>query len=169
MGVPGVAATQVVTPVTFLALPLLFLSCSVNSSLISSGSVFSPIMSQSGSVGSCLGRDTPADLSPVAELLEERLGSESDWSESQSLSPATEPQPSTDSSTGPDPELSESDSLEENDRQNLSKILYYSTSGADVSKIKGHDRPKSNFLRYYITVRYWRLKIILIRKLIPII
>lgn len=109
-----VAAMPVVTPVTFLALPLLFLSCSVNSSLSTSGSVVSPNKSQPGSAGSRLARATPSDLLPAAEILEERLGSESDRSESQSLSPATEPQPSTDRSTGPDPELSESESLKKN-------------------------------------------------------
>lgn len=112
MGMAGVAAILVVTSVTFLALPLLFLSCSVKSSLSNSGSVVSPNKSHPGSAGSRLGRATPADLVPAAEILEERLGSESDTSESQSLSPATEPQPSTDRSTGPEPELSESDSLE---------------------------------------------------------
>lgn len=112
-----VAAMLVVTPVTFLALPLLFLSCSVKSSLSTSGSVVSPNKSQPGSAGSRLGLAIPADLLPAAEILEERLGSESDRSESQSLSPATEPQPSTDRSTGPDPELSESDSLEKYNRQ----------------------------------------------------
>ena len=123
MGMPGVTAMLVVIPVTFLASPLLFLSCSVKSSLSTSGSVVSPNMSQPGSAGRRLGRVPPVDLVP-AEILEERLGSESERSESQSLSPATEPHPSIDRSTGPEPELSESDSLEKHDRQNLSKILH---------------------------------------------
>lgn len=108
MGTDDVAAMLVVTPETLPALLLLFRSCSVKSSLSTSGSVVSPNKSQSGSAGSRFGRP---DLLPAAEVLEERLGSESDRSESQSLSPATEPQPSTDTSTGPEPELSESDSL----------------------------------------------------------
>lgn len=116
VGMACVPAMLVETPVTFLALPLMFLSCSVKSSLSTSGSVVSPNKSQPGSAGSRLGR---ADLLPAAEILEERLGSESDRSESQSLSPATEPQPSTDRSTGPDPELSESDSLEKHNRKNI--------------------------------------------------
>lgn len=115
VGTAGVAAALVETAATVPDLPLLFLSCSVKSSLSTSGSVVSPNRSQSGSAGSRLGRATPADLLPDVEILEERLGSESDRSESQSLSPATESQPSTDRSTGPEPELSESDSLE--DRQ----------------------------------------------------
>lgn len=124
MGMPDVAAMLVVTfPVTLLAFPLLFRSCSVKSSLSTSGSVVSPNKSQPGSADSRLDRAAPADLLPVAEILEERLGSESDRSESQSLSPATEPQPSNDRSTGPEPELSESDSLEKHDRQKLSNVL----------------------------------------------
>lgn len=119
MGTACVSDMLVVTPLTFLTLPLLFLSCSLKSSLSTSGSVVSSNMSQPSSSGSCLGRATPADLFPAAEILEERLGSESDRSESQSLSPATEPQPSTDTSTGPDPELSESDSLGKHSRQKL--------------------------------------------------
>lgn len=107
----GMACVIDMLVVTFLPLPLLLLSCSLKSSLSTSGSVVSPNKSQPNSVGSRLGRATPADLLPAADTLEERLGSESDRSESQSLSPATEPQPSTDTSTGPDPELSESDSL----------------------------------------------------------
>lgn len=126
MGMACVTAMLVVTPVTFLALPLLFLSCSRKSSLSTSGSVVSPNKSQPISAGSRFGRAMPADLLLAAEILEERLGSESDRSESQSLSPATEPQPSTDRSTGPDPELSESESLEEHNRQQIltSEILY---------------------------------------------
>lgn len=111
MGTACVTAMVVVTPLAFLALLLLLLSCSLKSSLRTSGSVVSSNMSQPNSPGSRLGRAIPADLLTAAEILEERLGSESDRSESQSLSPATEPQPSTDTSTGPDPELSESDSL----------------------------------------------------------
>lgn len=110
-GTDCVTAMLVVTPLTFLALPLLFLSCSLKSSLSTSGSVVSSNMSHPRSAGSSLGRAMTADLLPAAEILEERLGSESDKSESQSLSPATEPQPSIDTSTGLDPELSESDSL----------------------------------------------------------
>lgn len=119
MGTACVTDMLVVTPLTFLTLPLLFLSCSLKSSLSTSGSVVSSNMSQPSSSGSCLGRARPADLVPAAEILEERLGSESDRSESQSLSPATEPQPSTETSTGPDPELSESDSLGKHNRQKL--------------------------------------------------
>lgn len=105
MASSGVAAIQVVTLVTVLALLSLFRSCCVKSSVGTSASVTSPYMSQSGSAGSRCGWDTAADLIP--ESLEQRLGSESDRSESQSLS-----QPSTDTSTGPEPELSESESLE---------------------------------------------------------
>lgn len=108
-GVAMGAAGESARPVTFLAFPLWFLSCSVKSSLSTSGSVVSPNKSQPGSAWGRLDRATPADLLP--EILEGRLGSESDRSESQSLSPATESQPSTDISTGPDPELSESESL----------------------------------------------------------
>lgn len=97
-------------------LPALDVSCFVNISLITSDSVCTGDKSQSGSTGSRLGRATMADLLPEAEILDERLGSESDRSESQSLSPATEPQPRTDTSTGPESELSESDSLEEGNR-----------------------------------------------------
>lgn len=106
--------------VTFFSLPLLFLSPSEKGPVSTSGSGLSPTMSQSGSVGSRLGRATPADLPAPAEYLEERLGSESDKSESQSLSPNTEPQPSTETSAPPDPELSESESLEEINRGSLS-------------------------------------------------
>lgn len=113
---PGDAAMLVVTPVLFLALPLLFRSCSVKSSLSTSASVVSPNKSHPGSAGSRLGRAAATDLVPAAETLEERLGSESDRSESQSLSPATEPQPSNDRSTGPEPELSESESLGKDDK-----------------------------------------------------
>ncbi len=112
----GMACVVDMLVVTFLPLPLLFLSCSLKSSLSTSDSVVSPNKSQPSSVGSRLGRAMPADLPPAAEILEERLGSESDRSESQSLSPATEPQPRTDTSTGPDPELSESESLEKQNR-----------------------------------------------------
>lgn len=95
----------VVTSLTFLAL-----SCGPNGSVGTSGSVVSS--SQPSSAGSRLDRAVLEDLPPEAEFLEERVGSESDRSESQSLSPATEPQPYIETSTGPDPELSESDSLE---------------------------------------------------------
>lgn len=135
MGTACVTAMLVVTPLTFLALPLLFLSCSLKSSLSTSGSVVSSNMSQPSSAGSCSGRAMPADLLPAAEILEERLGSESDRSESQSLSPATEPQPSTDTSTGPDPELSESDSLEKYNRQ---KQKYCTTVTFDCSDQSNH-------------------------------
>lgn len=112
MGIAWVADMLLVTSVALFALSLLSLSCSLKSSLSTSGSVVSPNKSQPSSVGSRLGRAMPADLFAAAEILQERLGSVSDRSESQSLSPATEPQPSTDTSTAPDPELSESDSLE---------------------------------------------------------
>lgn len=110
MGMVVESSRLLVTPVSFLALPLLFLSCSVKSSLSTSGSVVSPNKSQPGSACS-FDRDVAAALFPAEEILGGRLGSESDRSESQSLSPATEPQPRTDMSPGPDPELSESDSL----------------------------------------------------------
>lgn len=112
VGMGRIAAMLVVTPLTFLALPLLFLSSSMKSSVSTSGSVASPNKSQLSSAGGRLGCATPTDLFAAAEILEGRLGSESDRSESQSLSPASDPQPSTDTSTGPDPELSESDSLQ---------------------------------------------------------
>lgn len=117
MGTPGVVDMTVVTPETFAPLPLLFLSRSVKSPVRTSGSVVSPNKSQPGSAGGRLGR-AAADLLPAPAVLEERLGSESDRSESQSLSPATEPQPSIDRSTGPEPELSESDSLEKEETKN---------------------------------------------------
>lgn len=104
MGTSWVAAMLVVTPLTFLPL-----SCGPDGSAGTSGSVVSS--SQPSSAGGRLDRAVLEDLPPEAEFLEERVGSESDRSESQSLSPATEPQPYTDTSTGPDPELSESDSL----------------------------------------------------------
>lgn len=121
-----VASMLVVTPLTLLDPPLWsLLSCSLKLSLGSSGSASSwYVSSQVGSAGGRLGRAAPPPppLPPpppppvlllVAETLEERVGSESDRSESQSLSPATESQPSTDTSTAPDPELSESDSLQQ--------------------------------------------------------
>ncbi len=144
MGIACVATMLLVIPVTLLALPLVFLSCSVKSSLSTSGSVVSPNKSQPGSAGSRLGRATLADLLPAAEILEERLGSESDRSESQSLSPATEPQPSTDRSTGPEPELSESDSLEKHNRQNLGKIFYYSNLNCSDISNHWHLQPITN-------------------------
>lgn len=112
------ASMLVVTPLTLLDPPLLLLlSCSLKVSLSSSGSASSSYVSQVGSADGRSGRAAPpADLLVVAETLEERLGSESDRSESQSLSPATESQPSTDTSTAPDPELSESDSLDQDNR-----------------------------------------------------
>lgn len=112
------ASMLVVTPLTLLdPPPLLLLSCSLKVSLSSSGSASSSYVSQVGSADGRLGRAAlAADLLVVAETLEERLGSESDRSESQSLSPATESQPSTDTSTAPDPELSESDSLDQDNR-----------------------------------------------------
>lgn len=108
MGMPGVVDMLVVASVAFHAF-----SCSVKRSLSTSGSVVSPNKSQPGSAGSRLDR---AGLLPAAEILMDRLGSESDRSESQSLSPATDPQPNTDRSTGPEPELSESDSLKKHIR-----------------------------------------------------
>lgn len=100
----GTSVMLLVTSLTSLAL-----SCDSNSSVGTSGSMVSS--SQPSSAGIRLDRAVLADLPPEAEFLEERVGSESDRSESQSLSPATEPQPYIDTSTGPDPELSESESL----------------------------------------------------------
>lgn len=115
-GADCVASMLVVTPLSLLDPPLL-LSCSLKASLSSSGSTSSSYVSQVGSADGRLGRAAPPlDLLPVAATLEERLGSESDTSESQSLSPATESQPNTDTSTAPDPELSESDSLDQEHR-----------------------------------------------------
>lgn len=79
--------------------------------------------SQPSSAGSRLDRVVLADLPPEAEFLEERVGSESDRSESQSLSPATEPQAYTDTSTGPDPELSESESLKKTQNHHCLQFL----------------------------------------------
>lgn len=112
-GADCLASMQVVTPLTLLdPLLLSLLSCSLKASVNSSGWTSSSYTSQVGSAGGRLGRAAMLlDLLPVAETLDERLGSESDTSESQSLSPATESQPSTDTSAAPDPELSESDSL----------------------------------------------------------
>lgn len=87
-----------------------------------SGSASSSYVSQADD---CLGCAVlPPDLLAVAETLEERVGSESDRSESQSLSPATESQPSTDTSTGPDPELSESDSLDQENRDKCRSVTF---------------------------------------------
>lgn len=117
-GADCVASMLVVTPLTLRdPLLLLLLSWSLKTSRGSSGSTSSSYVSQVGSAGGRLGRAMLLlDLLPVAETLEERLGSESDTSESQSLSPATESQPSTDTSTAPEPELSESDSLDQENR-----------------------------------------------------
>lgn len=114
-GADCVASMLVVTPLTLLdPLLLTLLSCSSKASLSSSGSTSSSYVSQVGSADGRLGRAVlPLGLLPVAETLEERLGSESDTSESQSLSPATESQPSTETSAAPDPELSESESLDQ--------------------------------------------------------
>lgn len=68
-----------------------FCSSSLSGSI--SGSGGSSYKSQSGSTGGRLERAAPEDLGPEAEVLEGRLGSVSDRSESQSLSPATDPHP----------------------------------------------------------------------------
>lgn len=68
VGSTGVATMLVVT---FPNLPMSSCSCSVKSSLSTSGSVASPNASQSGSTGSRFGRATPADLLPAPETLEE--------------------------------------------------------------------------------------------------
>lgn len=107
-GSVSVAAKLVVTSAAIVSLSLLVWSSCLSSA---SGSGISSYKSQSVSTGGRLDRAAPEDLLPEAEVLEGRLGSLSDRSESQSLSPATEPQPCTDTSTGPESELSESDSL----------------------------------------------------------
>ena len=121
---PGVVITLVVAAtVTVVTLLLRLLppmvapsssSSSSSNSGSTSGSVTSWNWSQLGSaVGGRFGRMGPDEglLLAPRTLEEGRWGYESEASESQSLSPARDPQPSTDMSAAPEPELSESESL----------------------------------------------------------